>query len=232
MFVRFRQTIRLQVSLIETRRVGGKVKHEHIAGLGTIDPALAVADRVAFWKGVHERLSRLSNRIDAAAQGKILGEVHARIPMVTVDELRAVQLENAEADQRFWSTMRDMNEETLDGNKALAVTVQARINTAQAGLEAASAEATAAAERVDKIKKGEDVPGGLNKPFDIEQFLREQFGWTTEDINNALDVAEIGRLGGMQALVDETVERFERSHRPATRAVLKRLRAAAPRQDA
>jgi hypothetical protein len=37
MFVRFRQTpYGLQVSLIQTRREGGKVRHEHIAGLGAI----------------------------------------------------------------------------------------------------------------------------------------------------------------------------------------------------
>jgi hypothetical protein len=38
MFVRFRETgRRLQCSLIETRRVDGKVRHEHIASLGSIE---------------------------------------------------------------------------------------------------------------------------------------------------------------------------------------------------
>lgn len=38
MFVRFRQTRkRLQASIIETRRADGKVRHEHIAGLGSVD---------------------------------------------------------------------------------------------------------------------------------------------------------------------------------------------------
>ena len=37
MFVRFRETpYGLQVSLIQTRREGGKARHEHIAGLGAI----------------------------------------------------------------------------------------------------------------------------------------------------------------------------------------------------
>jgi hypothetical protein len=37
-FARFRQTsTRLQVSLVETRRIDGKVLHEHIAGLGSIE---------------------------------------------------------------------------------------------------------------------------------------------------------------------------------------------------
>jgi hypothetical protein len=40
MFVRFRQTAqRLQASLVETRRIDGKVRHEHIAGLGSVEMA-------------------------------------------------------------------------------------------------------------------------------------------------------------------------------------------------
>jgi hypothetical protein len=41
MFTRFRQAgHRLQVSLVETRRADGRVRHEHVASLGSIrDPA-------------------------------------------------------------------------------------------------------------------------------------------------------------------------------------------------
>src|SRR5260370_28434408 len=101
MFVRFRQARRLQVSLIETRRVDGKVRHEHVSGLGTIDVPPSVADRVEFWRQLHERLGQLSNRLDAATQAKGLGDVHAKIPMVTSEETRALHLHNAEADGRF-----------------------------------------------------------------------------------------------------------------------------------
>jgi hypothetical protein len=64
MFVRFRQARRLQVSLIENRRVDGKVRYDHVASLGAVDVPPTVADRVAFWRSLHERLSKLSNRID------------------------------------------------------------------------------------------------------------------------------------------------------------------------
>jgi hypothetical protein len=77
---------RLQVSLIETRRVDGRVRHEHIASLGSIVTPLSVEGRVAFWKRLHERLAKLANRVDAETQGKLLGAVHARVPMVTVEE--------------------------------------------------------------------------------------------------------------------------------------------------
>ena len=95
MFVRFRETpYGLQVSLIQTRREGGKMRHEHIAGLGAITVPTSAADRIAFWRCLHGRLSALSNQI-ADEQAKILGAVHERIPMLTPDEQRDMQLQNA-----------------------------------------------------------------------------------------------------------------------------------------
>jgi hypothetical protein len=95
MFVRFRQTpCGLQVSLIQTRRESGKVRHEYIAGLGAITFPAWLADRIAFWRNLHGRLSALSNQIPDE-QANILGAVHERIPLPTPDEQRDMQLENA-----------------------------------------------------------------------------------------------------------------------------------------
>jgi hypothetical protein len=128
MFARFRPSpYRLQVSIVETRRVGGKVRHEHIASLGSIETPLSVANWVAFWQRVHERLAKLSNWIDPATQGKIRGVIHSRIPMVTPDEQRGLQLENAEADERFWTSLQDMNQSTVEEHKALAAAVEQAI---------------------------------------------------------------------------------------------------------
>jgi hypothetical protein len=50
MFVRFRhQGRRLQPSLMQTRRVDGKVRSEHIASLGSVDVDVSVRERLAFW---------------------------------------------------------------------------------------------------------------------------------------------------------------------------------------
>ena len=66
MFVRYRQTeSRLQVSLVETRRINGEVRHEHIASFGSVEVPLSVEDRLAFWQRLHDRLAKLSNRLDA-----------------------------------------------------------------------------------------------------------------------------------------------------------------------
>ena len=149
MFVRFRQgPYRLQVSITETRRVAGKVRHEHIASLGSIELPLTVAGRIAFWVRVNARLADLSNRIDPAMQGKIRGDLHARVPMVTPDEQRGLQLTNAEADQRFWEICRDMNQEQVDGHAALAGTAERAMAVARAEASKAAANVTIAKERV------------------------------------------------------------------------------------
>jgi len=43
---------------VETRRFGGKVRHEHIASLGSIETPLSVPNRVGFWRRAHERLAK------------------------------------------------------------------------------------------------------------------------------------------------------------------------------
>jgi hypothetical protein len=93
MFVRFRVTkniretkTRLRVSLVETRRIGGKVRHLHIVSLGSVPMPPEVDDRLAFWQRLHGRLADLANRLDGEKQAKVLGEVHARIPMAVSDE--------------------------------------------------------------------------------------------------------------------------------------------------
>jgi hypothetical protein len=99
MLVHFRETpYGLAMSLVETRRENGRVRHEHVASLGSIETPPSVASRIEFWRGLHERLAQLSSRLDAETRGKVLGAVHARVPMVTPDEQRALQLENAKGD--------------------------------------------------------------------------------------------------------------------------------------
>jgi hypothetical protein len=176
MFVRFRATTcRLQVSLVETRRANGRVRHEHIASFGAVEVPLTIRGRAAFWQRLHERLAKLSNRIDATAQAKLLGEVHARIPMVTIDELVEVKVENAEADERLWSSLREMHEEQTKSLKQLAAGAESGIAENQSAADDAAAKAAEAKERVERLKRGEDVPGGLGKPVDVEQLPRRRF---------------------------------------------------------
>src|SRR5262249_59710733 len=71
MFVHFRETpYGLAMSLVENRRENGRICHEHVASLGSIETPPSVAARIEFWRGLHERLAQLSNRLDAETRGK------------------------------------------------------------------------------------------------------------------------------------------------------------------
>ena len=100
---------------MQTRRVSGKMQSEHIASLGSVDAEVSVRERLAFWAKLPERLARLGNRVGPDDQAKVYAALHARIPMVTPDEQRAIQEANAEGDERFWETMRDMGDRERRG---------------------------------------------------------------------------------------------------------------------
>ncbi len=174
MFVRFRQTHhRLQVSIVETRRVDGKVRHEHVASFGSVEWPPSVEARFAFWQRLHERLAKLSNRVDATAQAKVLGAIHARIPMVTIGEQRSLQLRNAEADEHFWSRIHDMHAGTVEDHNGLATTVERKVVEGQAEMAKAAGHRDAAKARRERLQRGEDVAGGLGKPLTWEDAQRD-----------------------------------------------------------
>jgi hypothetical protein len=229
MFVRFRERLtRLQVSVVETRRVEGKVRHEHVASLGSIEMPLSVADRIEFWRRLHERLMRLSNRIDGATQIKVLDAIHGRIPMVTPDEQRALQIENAEADAHLWGSLHELNQDHAEQHKGLAAKVERTIAAAQAAAADAATGKAEAQERVERLRKGENLPGGLGKPLDMEHIMREA-GMTTADIRHCETLAEFSKLvgeDGFEEFLQEHHKRMRRTERArdyaAMRAVLRR----------
>lgn len=113
MFVRFRQSARrLQLSLVETRREGGKVRHEHVASLGALPITATLRDRAEFWHRLFERLERLANRLDVEMRTKIVDAVLARVPMPTQDETRA-HFEGAV----IWKMLHIRTSATVEENK-------------------------------------------------------------------------------------------------------------------
>ena len=227
MFPRFRQSQhRLQVSIVQNRRIDGVVKHEHIASLGSIATPPSVADRVAFWQRLHERLAKLSNRVGAEDQGKILTAVHARIPMPTINDQRALQLENAKADAGFWAGLRDMHASTVQDHKGLIATAERAVAAGEAEAAKADAKAKASQECIERIEKGEDVSGGLGKPMTREDFnaILRSAGFTKQDFRRIEAIGKINeRPGGMEFLVAETLRRTLRAHDAAARDVLKMI---------
>jgi hypothetical protein len=196
MFVRFRQTAsRLQLSLVVTRRSGSKVCHEHVASLGSVPRRPSIADRIEFWNRLHQRLAKLSNRVDTETQAKILGGIHARVPMVTVDEQRELQVENAKADEQFWDGLHRMHAGTVNDHKGLAAHVAKAIAEAEASK--AEARAKAARERVERIHRGENVSGGLGEPRTREDFEAELLaaGFTKRDLRRMSMLTAVHDLG-------------------------------------
>jgi hypothetical protein len=224
MFVRYRQTeSRLQVSLIETRRIDGKVRHEHIASLGSVGVPPSVEDRLAFWQRLHERLAKLSNRLDATGQAKVLGDINARIPMVTLAEQQALKLANAKAEERFWDSIASLHAGTVEGHKGLAMTVERKIAVGQDEMAKAAAQRDAAKERRERLERGDDVSGGLNRPMtwsDTERILRDA-GWSKSNIQNSIEMARLSDVE-VEAMMQEVIAAMERADKAATRAVLRR----------
>src|SRR5271170_4198284 len=87
MFVRFRQVAgRLQLSVVQTRDLDGKVRRLHVASLGSIATPPSISDRVVFWRRLRERLAKLSDRIDPETQERLISEVEALVPQPSADE--------------------------------------------------------------------------------------------------------------------------------------------------
>jgi hypothetical protein len=220
MFVRVRQSAgRLQLSIVETRRADGRVRHEHLASLGSIPLPLTPAGRIAFWAKLHERLARLSNRLDAAAQGKILAAVHARVPMPTPDDQRAVQLENARTEAKQWEDLRDIAAERAKGHTELIAQAEQARAASETAAAATAAQSADAQERVARLERGEDVPGGLGKPMSAKDIVAA-LGWTASDVRNAVNLHEICELGG-EAGFEEVLAEIHKRHRAAEKAAVR-----------
>jgi hypothetical protein len=226
MFVRFRETgCRLQVSLVETRRINGKVRHEHIASFGSVRLPMTVPDRIQFWIRLHERLAKLSNRIDATLQGKILGHLHARIPMVTADEQRALQLDNAKDDARLWSAMQDLHAAQVEGHKDLVATAERVIADNQAAAAKAGERTQAASERIARIERGEDVSGGLDRPKTPAEFDAQLIaaGFTRADLRHMSTLAELPEEA-LDTIIEASLKASDRTTRSTARALLVKVR--------
>ncbi len=145
---------------------------EHIGALGSVDAAVSVRERLAFWAKLPERLARLANRVGSEEHAKIYAALRARIPMVTPDEQRAIQEENAKDDERFWDTLRDVGASSIKDHKALIARAEAVIAEQAPRVAEAAERVEVAKSRLEKLRRGETVPGGLGKRLDVVRALK------------------------------------------------------------
>ena len=229
MFVRFRkQGRRLGVSLMQTRRIASKVRSEHVAALGSVDAEVSVRERFEFWAGLPERLARLGNRLGADEQPKIYAALHARIPMVTPDDQRAIQEEDANDDERFWDLMRDLGEASIQGHKEMIATFEAAIAEQTPLVADAIERVERSRDRLERLSRGEAVSGGLGKRRYLDSSLKEA-GFTDSDLRRFRLMAELTPLE-LEALCDEMsiAGKFVTAARVRAARRIIRARASAP----
>jgi hypothetical protein len=117
--------------------------------------------------------------------------------MTGANDQRTVQLENAKADVSFWGGLAEMHDATIEDHKRLIEIATKAIAKAEAAKKDAADNVTIAKDRVERIERGEDVPGGLSKPMtreDMAKILRDE-GFTTADIKHCDVVHAIGTYG-------------------------------------
>jgi hypothetical protein len=84
----------------------------------------------------------------------------------------------------------------------------------------AAEHAAVAKERIGRLERGEDVPGGLSRQPDIVELLLNA-GMTRADLRRAVAIAKLGRAN-FEDMMHEIHERMERAHNAAVRAFLRR----------
>jgi hypothetical protein len=104
--------------------------------------------------------------------------------MVTPEEQRAVQEENAKDDERFWDAMRDIGASNVEGHKALIARAETKIAEETPRVADADEKVEAAKSRLEKLKRGESVSGGLGKKFDVVAAMKAA-GWTPSMMRHA-----------------------------------------------
>ena len=98
MFVRFRPVgRRLMISLVETRRLGRKVRSETITNLGSIalGEPIPLRERIGFWQQLggrfHDLAARRPNRVSAEQRRNAIDAIYRRIPKPDPALMRALE---------------------------------------------------------------------------------------------------------------------------------------------
>src|SRR5262249_8793117 len=152
---------------------------------------------------------------------KVLGAVHARVPMPTADEQRGLQLENAKTDADQWEWIHGTHAAMVQDHKGLAAMVADKIAEGETCAAEAAAKAKVARERVEGIERGENVEGGLGEPLgakNVEKILRAA-GYTTSDLRHARVLAELPEES-LKKLSEARMVAAERAERRAARKML------------
>jgi hypothetical protein len=143
--------------------------------------------------------------------------------MVVLDEQTGVKRTNAATDEQFWSRVHDMHADNIESRKRLIAGIERADAEDRASMAKAAEARDAAKARRERLERGEDVPGGLGKPFtreDAERALREA-GMTASDIRRAEAIGSLSK-SDFEVFLQEVHTAIERAEKTAKRAALRR----------
>jgi hypothetical protein len=134
--------------------------------------------------------------------------------MVTPDQQREIQAENARDDERFWDAMRDINAATVEGHKRVIVSAEAKLKQYERAAGAAAEKVEAARERLARLARGESVVGGLGKKLDIVAMMKTE-GVTAREMRRMIlltelteeEVSDVARSAGVAEAHDRAIDR-------------------------
>jgi len=118
-----------------------------------------------------------------------------------------------------------MNQATAEDHKGLTGKAERAIADCQTAAAEAATKAAAAKDRVERIKRGDDVPGGLGKPLtrdDAERIFREA-AMTTSDLRRMARLCEISD-SAWDELMQEVHRRTHQAQDTAVIAIWRKYR--------
>jgi hypothetical protein len=151
---------RLEVSIVETRRADGKVRHEHVASLGSIADD-TVAARELFWRECEARLARLANRLGPDLD-RLRQAVAARVPPPTDADRASLDAWEWDRLESTWtgraqSKARESSKWNETAKRVRREAVEAEANALQARRLRGNAQAYSALNLLLGVSLGEDA---------------------------------------------------------------------------
>ena len=118
--------------------------------------------------------------------------------------------------------MRDLHVGQVEGHKGIVATAERTIQHSEAAAAQAGEHVQAAQERLDRLDRGEDVPGGLHRPMTREEFdaVLLAAGLTKADIRYMEVVRELPE-GALPIIRDAALAASRRAERSTARALHK-----------
>jgi hypothetical protein len=146
--------------------------------------------------------------------------------MAAADDQIAHTLTVARQDAKVFGTVAEGVAEMIAGKRVMIARLQADIVELESAQDRYTAEAAITQDRVARLERGEDVPGGIGKPIDPQEVLRRA-GYSDAELRH-LCVEGAMTEATYESYYAEVLRRLtdERSNRALARRFLRAQQAA------